>query len=178
MTQPFLGEIQVFGFYFAPANWAFCNGETLALQQNTSLFALIGTTYGGNGTTTFQLPNLASRAPGGIGTGAPATTPRVAGETYGEFGHTLTVQEMPSHNHSMSVYVQHNTSLTTSVPAPGSALVTPATTSPFVPGATPTTTFAPTAVTNAGGNQPHENCQPFLGLNFCIALQGTFPAFQ
>jgi microcystin-dependent protein len=178
MTQPFLGEIQVFGFYFAPANWAFCNGETLALQQNTSLFALIGTTYGGNGTTTFQLPNLASRAPGGIGTGAPATTPRVAGETYGEFGHTLTVQEMPSHNHSMSVYVQRDTALRTSVPAPGSALVSPATTSPFVLGATPTTTFAPTAVTTAGGNQPHENCQPFLGLNFCIALQGTFPAFQ
>lgn len=177
MTEPFLGEIQLFGFPFTPSGWAACNGATLSLQQNAALYSLIGITYGGNGTSTFQLPNLVSRAPGGIGQGG-TTTPRVAGDVYGEFEHTLTVQEMPSHSHGVSVYVQRNSSLLSSVPALGSALVTPATTSPFVPSAPPATTFAPNAVTTAGGGQPHQNCQPFLGLNFCIALQGDFPAFS
>lgn len=176
MTTPFLGEIQLYGFNFAPSGWALANGATLSVAQNSALFSLIGTTYGGNGTSTFQLPNLASRAPGGIGTGG-TTTPRVAGETYGEFEHTLVVAEMPSHNHSASVYVQRNSALLTSVPSPGSALVTPATTSPFVPNGSPNTTLVPTTVMTAGGGQPHENRQPFLGLNFCIALQGVFPGF-
>jgi microcystin-dependent protein len=177
MTQPFLGEIQLFGFPFTPSNWAACNGATLSLQQNTALFALIGTFYGGNGTSTFQLPNLVSRAPGGFGPGG-TTTARVIGETYGEFEHTLTIQEMPSHGHGLSVFVQQNAALRSSVPAAGSGLVTPATTSPFVPNGAPSTTFAPTALTASGGSQPHENRQPFLGLNFCIALQGDFPSFQ
>lgn len=177
MTQPFLGEIQIYGFNFVPTGWAACNGAMLSVQQNTSLYSLIGVTYGGNGTNNFQLPNLASRAPGGIGPGG-TTTARIAGETYGEFGHTLTVAEMPSHSHGVSLYVQRDSALLTSVPAAGSALVTPATASPFVPNATASTTFAPTAIMTAGGSQPHENCQPFLGLNFCIALQGDFPQFQ
>jgi len=177
MTEPFLGEIQLFGFPFTPSDWAACNGATLSLQQNTALYSLLGVAYGGNGTSTFQLPNLTSRAPGGIGSGG-TTSPRVAGETYGEFDHTLTVQEMPSHSHGFSVFAQPNEAMLTSVPAVGSALVTPATTSPYVPGATPSTTYAPTAIGIAGGGQPHENCQPYLGLNFCIALSGVFPQFQ
>jgi microcystin-dependent protein len=177
MTEPFLGEIQMFGFPFTPSGWAACNGATLPLSQYTALFTLLGVSYGGNGSSTFQLPNLASRAPGGTGAGT-GTTPRLAGAAYGEFGHTLTIPEMPSHSHMASVYVQRNAALRTATPSAGSALVSPGTSAPFVPGAAPDTSLSPVTVMQAGGSQPHENTQPWLGLNFCIALQGDFPAFS
>ena len=177
MTEPFFGEIQIFGFNFAPYGWATCNGAMLPLAQNTALYSLLGVTYGGNGTSTFQLPNLSARAPGGTGTG-PGLTQRVAGDTYGESSHTLTVPEMPAHNHTASVYVQRNAALRTSAPASGSALVSPGTAAPFVPVGVPSTTLSPVAVTQSGGGQSHENRQPYLGLNFCIALTGVFPPFQ
>jgi microcystin-dependent protein len=177
MTEPYFGEIQVFAFDFAPVDWAFCNGATLPMMQYSALYSLLGITYGGNGSTTFMLPNLTSRAPGGIGAG-PGLTARSAGNVYGEFQHALTVPEMPSHGHGATVYVQRDQTKRTSVPAAGSALVTPNTTAPFLPGAVPSTTLSPLAIQPAGSNLPHENRQPFLALNFCIALQGIYPRFD
>jgi len=177
MTEPYMGEIQVFGFDFAPVDWAYCNGETLPTRQYSALFSLLGTTYGGNGSSTFMLPNLSSRAPGGTGAG-PGLTQRSAGNAYGEFQHALTVPEMPSHGHSATVYAQRDQTKRASVPAAGSALVTPSTTSPFVPAAVPSTTLSPLAIQPVGSGLPHENRQPFLAVNFCIALQGIYPSFD
>lgn len=177
MTEPFFGEIQLFAFDFAPVNWAFCNGATLPLQQYSALFSLLGLTYGGNGSTTFMLPNLAARAPGGSGAG-PGLTPRAAGSAYGEFQHALTTQEMPFHGHAATVYQQRDQTKRTSVPANGSALVTPSTTSPFLAAAVPSTTLSPQMIQPAGSGLPHENRQPALAMNYCIALQGVYPNFD
>ncbi|SKB69064.1 tail fiber protein [Luteibacter sp. 22Crub2.1] len=177
MTEPYFGEIQVFAFDFAPVDWAFCNGATLPVTQYTALYSLLGITYGGNGSSTFMLPNLTSRAPGGIGAG-PGLTPRSAGNAYGEFQHALTMTEMPSHGHAATIYAQRDQTKRTSVPSAGSALVTPSTTSPFLPGAVPSTSMSPLAIQPAGSGLPHENRQPSLALNFCIALQGVYPNFN
>ncbi|GAB3385484.1 phage tail protein [Lysobacter fragariae] len=175
MTEPFIGEIQLFGFNFAPRGWAFCNGATLAIQQNTALFSLLGTQYGGNGQTTFQLPNLAARSACNQGQG-PGLTPRSIGETFGTSTVTLTTNEIPSHQHPLQLYAQNNPSYRASVPAAGNAVSNPGTTSPFVLSGTPAG-FSPTAIGPAGNGQPHVNTQPYLGVNFSIALQGIFPSF-
>src|SRR5687768_9561104 len=124
MTEPFIGQIQIFGFNFAPRGWAFCNGATLAIQQNTALFALLGTQYGGNGTTTFQLPNFVNRAGCTQGQG-PALTPHSIGENFGSNSVTLTSQEMPAHTHPMQIYNQNDVSKRQSAPANGVALGSP-----------------------------------------------------
>jgi microcystin-dependent protein len=177
MTEPYFGEIQIFGFNFAPYGWAACNGATLPVSQNSALFSLLGVAYGGNGSLTFQLPNLSGRAPGGTGSG-PGLTPRAAGSSYGETSHALTVSEMPSHNHTASVYAQRTASLRTAAPAAGSALVSPGTAAPFLANGIPSTSLSPGTITPSGGSQPHENRQPYLGLNFCIALSGVYPQFS
>jgi microcystin-dependent protein len=177
MTQPYLGEIQIFGFNFAPRQWALCNGTTLAVSQNTALFSLLGTNYGGNGTSTFQLPNLTNRSPCSQGQG-PGLTSRVIGETFGEDSVTLTQAEMPAHIHTA---VLHRTTVATNkaaTPAAGYGLYVPADKTSAVPNGTPNTTFAPNMIGTTGGNQPHDNHQPYLALNFCIALYGNFPAFN
>lgn len=177
MTTPFLGEIQIFGFNFAPAGWAQCNGATLPIQQYSALFSLLGTNYGGNGTTTFQLPNFAGRAACSQGQGL-GLTPRTIGETFGTNLVSLGLGEMPGHSHAVNVFHQTNAALQANVPDNGYGLIGPANTSPFVPTPTANTTFASTVIGTAGGSQPHENRQPLLPLNFCIALQGAFPAFD
>ncbi|MEO6920602.1 MAG: tail fiber protein [Collimonas sp.] len=177
MTTPYLGEIQIFGFNFAPNNWAQCNGAILPISQNTALFSLIGVNYGGNGQTNFQLPNFAGRTACSQGQG-PGLTPRDIGETFGSEGITLSSSQMPSHTHAVNVYHQANAALQNNVPASGNAFILPTSTLPYVPGnPTPNATLAGAVVGPAGGNQPHENRQPLLALNFCIALQGVFPAF-
>jgi microcystin-dependent protein len=173
MTEPYLGEIQVFGFTYAPYQWAFCAGQAMPLQQNTALYALIGVTFGGNGTTNFQLPNLAARMACGAGQG-PGTSNRQLGETFGTFNETLTLDQLPAHNHTM--IARSNVSL--AAPGINSALGGMATSSYFAyapPGAP--TTMNPLMVQPAGSNMPHPNQQPYLGLNHCIALSGTFPSF-
>lgn len=169
MADPFVAEIRMFGFNFAPRGWAFCNGQLLPLIQNTALFSLLGTTYGGDGRTTFQLPNLQSAFALGPGQG-PGLSLRDLGETGGSASVTLLESEIPSHTHGMKASLSPTTGNPT-----GAALAPTATGASAyrIPGAT--AAMAPGALLSAGGSQPHENRQPYLGLNFCIALQGVFP---
>lgn len=168
MSEPFIGEIRMFAGNFAPQRWAFCNGQMLAISQNTALFSLLGTQYGGNGQTTFGLPNLQSRVPVSQGQGA-GLSDRVVGELFGSETVTLTAGQMPLHGHAE----QASTDSASTAAGPSGALAKTA-----VPlyGAGPTVDRAPAAVTAAGGNQPHNNMAPYLALNFIIALQGVFPS--
>ncbi len=178
MTEPFIGEIQLFGFNFNPRDWAFCNGATLPISQNTALFSLLGTTYGGNGQTTFQLPNFAGRAGCQQGNG-PSLTPRMLGGPFGANTVTLNSNQIPQHNHGVNDYSQPDPSKKSGTPAAnaGFSLMSVGVPKPYV--ASPiNTTFAPNMISpSAGGGQPHQNQQPYLGVNFCIALQGNYPSF-
>ena len=177
MTTPFVGEIQLFGFNFAPVGWAFCNGQTLPIAQNTMLFSLLGTYYGGNGQTTFQLPNLMARAPCNQGQGSGLSN-RMIGESFGEDTVALTQLQMPQHSHDLTLFQQTDPSKLTGTPANGSGVTYPRATSAFAVGASADAAFAPTAIGSMGGSQPHENRQPYLAVNFCIALDGVYPAFS
>ena len=178
MTEPYIGEIQIFGFNFNPRNWAFCNGAALSIQQNTALFALLGTQYGGNGQTTFQLPNFAGRAGCQQGQG-PVLTPRSLGQNFGTNTVTLTSTQIPAHSHGFNSFSQSDSTKKSGSPSNGAALslLTVGVPRPYI-AAPLNTTFPPNMIQpSAGGGQPHQNQQPYLGLNFCIALQGTFPSF-
>jgi microcystin-dependent protein len=162
--QPFLGEVKLISWNFPPKGWAFCNGQLLPINQNQALFSILGTMYGGNGQTTFALPDLRGRA--AIHQG-PAFN---IGQNGGEEFHTLVTGEMPSHNHivkASDTQGDKNTLqgdiLAREVGVPYGAFGS-------------TTNLNPTTVTNVGGSQPHENRQPFLVVNFIIALQGIFPS--
>ena len=120
MTEPFIGEIQLFGFNFPPRGWSYCNGVTMPIQQNTALFSLLGTQYGGNGQSTFQLPNLTTRGACSLGQG-PGLSNRVQGETFGNALVTLTTQQMPAHSHGLVAYSQPDLTKRTNVPATGAA---------------------------------------------------------
>lgn len=179
MTEPFVGEIQLFGFNFNPRNWAFCNGALLPISQNTTLFSLLGTTYGGDGRSTFQLPNFNGRVGCGVGNG-PGLTPRHMGETFGDNSVTLLESEMPAHTHGLNAYNQSDATHRVSAPVAGGGLSLLSSTSAksYLGQQAPNTAFAPNMIGPApGGGLPHENRQPYLGLNFCIALQGVYPSF-
>ncbi|GEC14406.1 phage tail protein [Nitrobacter winogradskyi] len=174
--EPFIGQIQIFGFNYAPRDWALCNGATLAIRQNTALFSLLGTMYGGDGKTTFMLPNFAGRT--GCNQGqAAGLTPRNIGDTFGENSVMLTADQMPAHSHPFTIYDQSDAAKRTGVPANGSSLVVPQNSTPFSTIGTANTQFSSRMGGVAGGSQPHENRQPYLAMNFCIALSGVFPAF-
>lgn len=179
MTQPFIGEIQLFGFNFNPRGWAFANGATLPISQNTALFSLIGVTYGGNGQTTFQLPNFAGRAGCQQGNG-PGLTPRTLGQTFGVAAAPFSRENIPQHSHGFVLYAQNDIAKRAGSPTPNSALSVSsdgAATS-FLPSGVPNTTFAPNMLSpTQQPGIPHENQQPYLGVNFCIALQGIYPSF-
>ena len=182
MSEPFVGEIQIFGFNFAPRGWASCSGAILRIHHNTPLVALLGTTYGGNGQTTFQLPNLIGRAVCNQGQG-PGLTPRTLGETFGSNSITLTWQEMPNHAHTLQFFNQSDPAKRLSAPQTNAALNLPSQAAskffaPVTAQSPLNTQLSPTAIQPNGSNLPHENRQPFLGLNFCIALEGVFPAFD
>jgi microcystin-dependent protein len=179
MTQPFIGEIQLFGFNFNPRGWAFANGATLPISQNTALFSLIGVIYGGNGQTTFQLPNFAGRAGCEQGNG-PGLSPRSLGEAFGVNTVTLTSTQIPQHNHGVNAYSQTASGSGSHAPVANgglSFLATSTSSKTYI--ATPLNTqMAPNMVSSSqGGGFPHENQQPYLGVNFCIALQGLYPSF-
>lgn len=171
MADPFVAEIRIFPFNFAPKGWAWCDGQLLPLSQNTALFSLLGTTYGGDGKSNFALPDLQGRAPMHPGQG-PGLSLHDLGESGGSETVTLLESEIPSHNHSMGAQttplggVASGQNATLSRPASGNLYT--ATNSPQVQMAS--STLAP-----AGGDQPHNNMQPYLTLYFCIALQGVYP---
>lgn len=178
MTEPFVGEIQMFGFNFNPRGWAFCNGATLPIQQNTALYSLLGVNYGGNGSTTFQLPNLVARSACSQGQGVGLTA-RSLGSSFGVSAVTLNTQEMPIHQHTLTAFVQPDATKRGGMPGVGGGISQPSATTvkPFST-ATPDTPMSPTMLKPAnGGGQAHENRQPYLAVNFCIALQGVFPSF-
>lgn len=170
MPTPFVGEIRIFAGNFAPTGWAMCNGQLLAIQQNIALFSLLGTTYGGNGVSTFALPNLQGRAPMFFGQG-PGLSPRTLGQALGTETHTLSLPEIPNHTHPLSANSANGTTDGTL----GNVMArSPAGIPQFAPNFD--ATMAPDAVSAAGGSQPHNNMQPYLALNFIIALQGVFPS--
>jgi len=175
MTTPYIGEVQIFGFNFAPYGWALCNGTVANIQQYSTLYALIGTAYGGNGTTTFQLPNLVARAPCSQGTGL-GLPERDIGEFFGEATHTLVPGEMPMHNHPAQGFSGAGTR--SAQPAANAMLTTSGIFETYNKSQPANTTLAPTALGVDGGGQPHENRQPFLAVNFCIALEGVYPQFS
>ena len=178
--DPILGSIIIFAGNFAPKGWAFCNGQSLAISQNSALFALLGTTYGGNGTTTFNLPDLRGRAPVSAGQG-PGLSNYSLGQQTGIETVTLNVQQMPTHTHAVNPVAN---------PAPGNTASPAGSVFAQTPGSTPKSTvetFTNGSVSNpafmasitsapAGNNQPHTNVQPVLAINYIIALQGIFPS--
>jgi microcystin-dependent protein len=164
MSEPFLAEIRIVGFNFAPRGWAFCDGQILPINQNQSLYSLLGTTYGGDGRTSFALPDLRGRVPMHVGAGFSQ------GQKSGEETHTLTVQEMPQHTHLLQASGNGG-----NTPTPENTLLSNAGTDIYHD-ATNLTDLNPAAVASAGGSQGHENMSPFIALNFCIALRGLFPS--
>jgi microcystin-dependent protein len=175
MTTPFLGEVQIFGFNFAPYGWALCNGATLNISQYSTLYSLLGTNYGGNGQTTFQLPNLTTRSPCSQGTGL-GLSQRVIGQAFGEPGHTLINGEMPMHTHSAQAFGGSGTR--SPQPAANAALTGTGVFEEYNNSQPANTTLLPTTISTYGGSQPHENRQPYLAVNFCIALSGAYPQFS
>lgn len=172
MSQPYLAEIRVFGFNFAPVGWALCNGAILPISQYTAVFSLVGTTYGGNGTSNFALPNLQNNIAVGFGQG-PGLQAWSLGEQQGETTHTLLLNEVPLHTHTVTAGDGVAFAAQTAAPASNSYLGRER---GGAYGVTPTTTLAPSAINQAGGSQPHSNVQPVLAMNYCIAINGIFPS--
>lgn len=170
MPEPYIGEIRMFAGNFAPNGWMFCEGQTLAISENDALFTLIGTTYGGDGQETFNLPNLASRVPIHMGTGPDGTTYQL-GEMAGTEQETLTVQQIPSHTHPML-----GSTNAASTQTPAANVIGKSTQVDLFINAVPQDAMNNQMITPAGGSQPHENCQPFLCINFIISLFGVFPS--
>lgn len=171
MADPFVAEIRIYPFNFAPRGWAFCNGQLLPISQNTALFSLLGTTYGGNGQSTFALPDLQGCAPMHPGQG-PGLSLHDLGETGGSETVTLLESEIPAHAHTLQA-----NSNTASLNAPGADRALARSSGGFAYQQSPASpvNLSPQTLTPAGGNLPHNNLMPYLTLNFCIALQGVFP---
>ncbi|HET8676384.1 MAG TPA: tail fiber protein [Blastocatellia bacterium] len=169
MSEPFLGMIAIYGFNFAPRGWAFCNGQILPIAQNTALFSLLGTTYGGNGQTTFALPNLQSRVPVHFGQG-PGLSSYDLGQAAGTETVTLTGNQIPAHTHQVNA---SDGDATSNKPDAGVLCQGNSYNQQPPPLVAMSASMIPPS---GGGNQPHENIQPYLALNFCIALEGIFPS--
>ena len=165
MAEPFLSEIRIMTFQFAPKGWALCNGQLLPINQNQALFSLLGTTFGGDGRVNFALPDLRGRTPIHVGSG------HTLGERGGEAAHTLSVAELPTHTH-----VENGSTVTATLDSPATNLFATTASTNIYSGPSQLVAMNPGMVTNTGGSQAHLNMEPFLTLNFCIALQGIFPS--
>ncbi|QWP75685.1 phage tail protein [Lysobacter sp. K5869] len=168
MTEVFLGQIMPVAFNYPPRGFAFCNGQLMAIAQNQALFSLLGTTYGGNGTTNFALPDLRSRTPVGFGNGTSGYT---LGEQGGVENVTLLTTQLPNHTHAVS-----GTTAAATTRAQRDGLYAKDTTAIYANTGGPQVTMGPSTVTPSGGTQPHTNIQPYLTINFCIALSGIYPS--
>lgn len=164
MTEPFISEIRLMSFVFAPKGWALCNGQLMPINQNQALFSLLGTYFGGNGTTNFALPDLRGRTPIHVGNG------HTLGERGGEQAHTLSITELPTHTHVLNAASSEGNQ------ADPANNILARTNNNFYGPPVGLTSLSPGMVGNVGGSQAHLNMQPFLTLSFCIALQGIFPS--
>lgn len=174
MADPFLAEIRIFAGNFAPTGWALCNGQLMAISQNTALFSLLGTTYGGDGKSTFALPNLQGSAPMQQGQG-PGLSLRDLGETGGEPTVTLLQTEMPAHSHGWQTSAGGRFGGDSNAPSPSTSLTVGGANDSIYASGNPSGQMSPQSLSIAGGGQPHNNLMPYLGLTFIIALQGIFP---
>jgi len=167
MAEPFLSEIRIMSFSFAPKGWALCNGQLLPINQNQALFSLLGTTFGGDGRVNFALPDVRGRTPIHVGSG------HTLGERGGEQAHTLSISEIPTHTHTVNA-----TTIPATTNSPGPTVLTAQSTSAnlYASAAQNLVAMSPQMVANVGGSQAHLNMEPFLTLNFCIARQGIFPS--
>jgi len=163
MSEPFLAELKIVSFNFPPKGWAFCNGQFLPINQNQALFSLLGTTYGGNGQTTFALPDMRGRTPIHVGDGF------IQGQNGGEISHTLSIQELPAHTH-----VATATNVDADAPVAAGGRLARFNNGYRAPSSL--TALGASMISNVGGSQPHENMSPYLVLNYVIALQGIFPS--
>jgi microcystin-dependent protein len=178
MSNPFVSEIRMFGFNFAPTGWALCNGQLLPISQNTALFSLLGTSFGGNGQSNFALPNLQSSVPLHAGDGA-GLSQRFIGEIGGEQNVTLLISEMPAHNHSFVCTTATATVVTSNTNQPAYGFTgnfQSSVEAKMYSTVAPNATMNPNAIGITGGSQPHNNLMPYLTVSFCIAMQGVFPA--
>jgi microcystin-dependent protein len=169
-VEPFLGEIRFVGFNFAPQGWALCNGQLLSIAQNTALFSLLGTQYGGDGQTTFALPDLQGRVAIGAGYGA-GLTQRNNGDKGGQEVVALTIAQMPKHTHNLKA-----ASGAANTKAPNGNLLANSSTTPIYSNQTADTTLRSSVIATTGNNQPHENMQPFTTMTCIIALEGIYPS--
>ena len=165
MAEPFLSEIRMMSFGFPPKGWALCDGQLLPINQNQALFSLLGTTYGGDGRVNFALPNLQGRTPIHMGSG------HTLGEKGGEQGHTLSISEIPTHTHTFQA-----SSVTGTLNVTANNVLGVSQSTVYADGTTGLLAINPASITNVGGSQAHLNMQPFLVINFSIALQGIFPS--
>jgi microcystin-dependent protein len=165
MAEPFLGEIRMMSFNFPPKGWALANGQTLPINQNQGLFSLFGTLYGGNGQTTFAIPNLRGQVPIHFGNG------HTQGERAGSTSVTITQATMAAHLH-----IAQGTTTAADTPVPTGNFLGAANNEYAAPGGGNLTSLDPTSISNVGGSQPHQNMQPYLTISFCVALQGIFPS--
>jgi microcystin-dependent protein len=168
--NPYLGEIRIFAFNFAPKGWAMCNGQLLAIQSNAALFSIIGTFYGGNGTSTFALPNLQSRVPIHQGQGQ-GLSPYNVGQIGGTESENLTVAQMPQHNHSLNATPANANNNR----ANGGTLASSTNSTNIYSNTNPSEAMNGASIGIAGSSQPHNNIQPYLAVNFCIAISGIYP---
>jgi len=177
MVESYIGEIRMFGGNFAPAQWALCNGQLLSISENSLLFSVIGTTYGGDGQTTFALPDLRGRAPIHQGTGT-GLSPRIIGQTIGAEDVTLTTDQLPEHNHSLTANTNSDPGVITATDkSPANNVPATGTVEMYARPSDPLVSMSANAIAPfSKGNYPHENMQPYLVINFIISLQGLYPS--